>query len=106
MSWFPKRLYLVQPSSSQPAFANHTAEMSDNFFPRMNYSQSIRSPLKEVHKLIRDDPVYANICGKNQIQNKERTWHYQGRVMLQNRRQTLSNQYLVNKESCGNLTQT
>ena len=54
----------------------------------------------------RDDPVYANICGKNQIQNKERTWHYQGRVMLQKRRQTLSNQYLVNKESCGNLTQT
>ena len=106
MSWFPKRLYLVQPSSSQPAFANHTAEMSDNFFPRINYFQSIRSPLKEVHKLIRDDPVYANICGKNQIQNKERTWHYQCRVMLQNRRQTLSNQYLVNKESCGNLTQT
>ena len=73
MSWFHKRLYLVQPSSSQPAFANHTAKTSDNFFPRINYFQSMRNPLKDVDKISRNNPVYVTFCGENQIQYRECT---------------------------------
>ena len=71
------------------------------FFSRISYFQSMRNPLRDVHKISRVNPVYVSICGKNQIQNRECTWHCWSRVMLQNWRHTFSNQYLVNKESVG-----